>query len=129
MAKRQASLQSLWVKKARCEDELDSSHDHENLIEDPEVEVNDKSQDHHMDHEGTTASSPVVEQDSEDVLNVCAGHCSSDEKGYQPVDRPTLDMIATEKRNFQPRWYKQFPWLTVCLTYKKVFCFYCRYAT
>jgi hypothetical protein len=37
-------------------------------------------------------------------------------------------MIATEKKS-QPQCYKQFPWLTICLTYKKVFCLCCRYAT
>lgn len=54
---------------------------------------------------------------------------SSVEKRFQPVDKATLDMIATEKRNFQLQWYKQILWLTICLTHKKVFCLYCRYAT
>ena len=67
-------------------------------------------------------------EDTLEAQSTCSGHCSSYEKGFQPVDKPTLDMIATEKMNFQPQWYKQFPWLTVCLTYKKVFCLYCRYA-
>jgi len=27
------------------------------------------------------------------------------------------------------KWYKLYPWLTVCEERKKVFCFYCKYAT
>ena len=63
------------------------------------------------------------------VHTTCTARCcSSLVERFQPVDKATLDMIASEKRNFQPQWYKQFFWLTVCLTYKRVFCLYCRYA-
>ena len=141
MAKRQkqANLLSILTKKARCEDKVEGSSpsDDENSVEQPDEGAssshsNDKPQDHHMHHEGITSSS-VIQQDKEEALKAqtaCVAHCcSSDEKGFQPVDNPTGDIIATEKRNFQPQWYKQFPWLTICLTYKKVFCLYCRYAT
>ena len=72
----------------------------------------------------------LITQEDKDILEAqttCA-HCS-DEKGFQPVDKPTLDMIATEKKGTSSLWYKQFPWLTVCLTYKKYCLYYCRYAT
>ena len=141
MAKRQkqASLLSIWTKRARTEDELDDSYpsdENENLVEQVEEGAssgcsNGQSQDHHMHHEDTTSSSITQEdKDTLEAQTTCTAHCCfSDEKGFQPVDKSTLDMIATEKRNFQPQWYKQFPWLTICLTYKKVFCLYCRYAT
>ena len=31
-----------------------------------------------------------------------------------------------EYRSFQIKWYKDYPWLTLCITSKKAFCFYCR---
>ena len=75
-------------------------------------------------HEDHSTSSTIIQPD-EAALEVaqaaCTAQCCSNEKGFQPVDKPTLDMIATEKRHFQPQWYKQFPWLTIFLTYKKVF--------
>ena len=45
-----------------------------------------------------------IQQDMEDALEAqtaCTARCcSSDEKGFQPVDKPTLDMIATQKGTF-----------------------------
>jgi hypothetical protein len=32
-------------------------------------------------------------------------------------------------RSFQPVWYKGYPWLTLCVSKKKAFCFICRNAT
>ena len=29
-------------------------------------------------------------------------------------------------RSFQVQWYKDYPWLTLCITTKKAFCLYCR---
>ena len=134
----QPSLLSIWNKRVRTEDEVDDnspSDENENSVEQLEEgasnsHMNSQPQDQHVHHEDTNSSS--ITQEDEDTLEAqttCSARCSSNEKGFQPVDKPTLDMIATEKRNFQPQWYKQFPWLTMCLTYKKLFCLYCRYAT
>ena len=60
-----------------------------------------------------------------DCVALC---CASMDKPFQPKDKNTLQNLAS-KRNFQPQWYKKFPWLSVCLTRKKVFCLYCRYCT
>lgn len=126
MAKRQkqasCSLLSIWTKRARNEDELDNSPpsgENESSVEQPEE---------------STTSSPIIIKISlclKLMQAACSAYCcSSDEKGFQPIDKHTLDIKnATEKKNFQPQWYKQFPWLTLCLTYKKVFRLYCRYAT
>jgi hypothetical protein len=54
-----------------------------------------------MRHEDTT-SSTVTQQDKEDAPEAqaaCTAHCCSDGKGFQPVDKPTLDMIATFSLN------------------------------
>lgn len=133
MAKRQkqTSLTSIWTKKARCESEADERpppDESENSVEQPGEGASCSNSPHTREN-----ASSIIQQDKDDALEsqtTCTAHCcASVEKKFQPVDKATLDMIATEKRNFQPQWYKQFPWLTICLTYKKVFCLYCRYAT
>ena len=60
------------------------------------------------------------------VLPCCGNDTVS--VAYQPTDKPSLQQLFSNKRNFQPGWYKRFPWLSVCLSRKKVFCLYCRYA-
>ena len=54
--------------------------------------------------------------------------CGNDTVAYQPTDKPSLQQLISNKRNFQPGWYNRFPWLSVCLSRKKVFCLYCHYA-
>ena len=59
----------------------------------------------------------------------CQAICCSNSAVYQPSDKKILATLANQRRNFMVNWYKSHPWLTVCNTQKKVFCFYCRYAT
>ena len=63
--------------------------------------MNSQPLDQHMHHEDMNSPS-ITQEDKEDTLeaqSTCSGHCcSSYEKGFQPVDKPTLDMIATEKK-------------------------------
>ena len=98
MAKRQkqASLLSIWTKKARCEDDNCLSDESENSVGQPGEGAsishsNGKPQDHHMRHKDATSSS-VIQQDKEDALEAqtaCAACCCfSDEKAFQPVDKP-----------------------------------------
>ena len=54
--------------------------------------------------------------------------CCENNGAYQPTDKVTMQLLACKKRNFQTSWYKMYPWLSVCIAYKKAFCFYCRYA-
>ena len=39
-----------------------------------------------------------------------------------------LKDFAKNGRNFMVGWYSKHPWITLCLTKKKVFCIFCRYA-
>jgi len=48
--------------------------------------------------------------------------CIVCDKAFQPTDKKTVETFTTKKRNFQPQWYKQFPWVSVCTTYKKAYC-------
>ena len=70
--------------------------------------------------------SPVIVEGSQ---TSCTRECCSNfEKTSQPTDKPALNSLATDKRRFQSQWYKQFPWLSICLTVGKAYCLYCRFA-
>ena len=55
--------------------------------------------------------------------------CACSETVFQPIDKLALLKLTAKKRAFQPQWYKQFPWLSVCISSNKVYCLYCRYAS
>lgn len=65
-----------------------------------------------------------------DSENLCGSPCCvNNTVAYQPIDKITLQQLTSNKRNFQAAWYKRYPWLSICLTKKKAFCLYCRYAS
>ena len=62
----------------------------------------------------------------------CESHCCSTlDKPSQPKDHAVLQATKrrvgtkSEQRSFSPQWYKDFPWIHLCICWKKVFCFYC----
>ena len=77
-------------------------------------------------------SEPVSDLISSDSAStsrsVCTLVCCSDEalKPFQPTSREILVSLILNGRNFVAKWFEQYPWLTVCLTKRKVFCFECR---
>ncbi len=122
MAKRQTTLFGAWSQPATkqvCLDPHQDSSSRGPREDDSDVgcgEVRD------TDSESDTDSSQAV-------ATSCAGPCcSTPEKAFQPNDQQTLALLTVKKRNFQPQWYRQFPWLTVCISSKKAYCLYCRYA-
>lgn len=73
--------------------------------------------------ECASSSAPLVSYE------ICQSSCCSNVKEpYQPKDSKMLCYLASCKRNFMPNWYQNYPWLSVCVTRRKVFCFYCRFA-
>ena len=72
-----------------------------------------------------TVSSTAICSTITDCLT-CTHPCCTDQKPFQPVNSVVLASLANKGRNFVVNWFKQFPWLTLCLTQKRVFCFYCR---
>ena len=56
----------------------------------------------------------------------CESLCCTSAKPFQPLDKSILIKLATQNRNFMASWYKTYPWLTVCMERKSVFCYYCR---
>ena len=62
----------------------------------------------------------------------CATGCCEDlEAPNQPTERSLLDLTKQqignkqEYRCFNPKWYKEFPWIHLCNGRKKVFCYHC----
>ena len=76
---------------------------------------------------GSSASTADVVGLSQPDCSACILPCCTDPKPFQPVNSVVLASLANNNRNFVVDWFKQFPWLTLCLTKKKVFCVYCRY--
>lgn len=87
----------------------------------------DTSETTHSDLPSTSDSYPESSQsERESCHSLC---CSSESKPFQPTTKETLQQLTRNGRKFLPIWYSQYPWLTVCTTKKKVFCFYCKHAT
>ena len=57
----------------------------------------------------------------------CALPCCTELKPCQPINPMVLASLANKGWRFVQNWYQQFPWLTLYLSKKKVFCFYCRH--
>ena len=62
------------------------------------------------------AISPEIHLEQRECKAQC---CSTYTEVFQPTDQATVSGLASKNRNFLPKWYKEFPWLTVCITRKK----------
>ena len=68
------------------------------------------------------------EKGMENEASSCSLLCYSDTNiAWQPKGKQTLVRLMVKVRNFQPQWYKHFPWLNVCMS-TKVYCICYRYA-
>ena len=73
-------------------------------------------------------SDSIIHDGGKEDSSTCTAECwFSFEKPFQPTDKHTLDTLATDKRKFQSQWYKQFRWLTICMTVGKAFSLYCHF--
>lgn len=89
-----------------------SSDSDSNHASDHSMEQIDNPQEHEQQTQGDMESDV-----SSEFEKVC---CGSDTVADQPMDKLTLQQLktASNKRNFQPNWYKKYSWLTVCLSKK-----------
>ena len=117
MAKRQSSLEAwLSTKTARISDENESDN-----YEYSEMD--------YLSDNSSMSEADEAESSSDTVPRGCTALCCSIiDKAFQPIDKRTLSTLTIKKRNFQPQWYKQFPWVSICTTYKNAYCLYCRHA-
>jgi len=116
MAKKQTSLLNLWS--ASTEESVEDSSVSVTEIEDEMDDVDQVDQEDPQDKPAT-----------ESEISGCSHQCCSDEtKAFHPMDKPTLQSLRIKNRNFQSSWLKEFPWISVCVSRKKAFCLYCKYA-
>ena len=100
-----------------------------------DVPGDDEVTDHHLD-DSIQDESPEVPAITDPITSsgshICSAQCCDNYlKAFQPKDDTTIKSLksATGKaKSFQTSWYCQFPWVTVCVTRKRVFCLYCRHA-
>ena len=89
--------------------------------------LNEDSSDSEEDIETNSTCATESEQVSTCNESACTADCCIDlTKVYQPTNKVVLESLFNQ-RNFRSEWFKQYPWLTVCLTKRKVFCLPCRY--
>jgi hypothetical protein len=85
---------------------------------------------HHDDDDGYDHP----DQDAVDKITECSGDCCKpDCEGLnQPKSSRILAVIkctqSRQARYVQARWFTQHPWLSLCETRKKRFCYYCSVA-
>ena len=75
--------------------------------------------------------SPI--DDSTTDIPICAAECCGQKEAPHHSQDEMILLETKQKfgekngyRSFQVQWYKDYPWLTLCITTKKAFCFYCR---
>ena len=99
---------------------------------DPEPDPEEPSQ--HSATEAPPESSDIRSIVLPDTAGTVRANCMavccnpSNKKLFQPTDKTTLSSFTVNNRSFQPQWYEQFLWLTVCTTTNKAYCLYCKYA-
>ena len=69
----------------------------------------------------------LTETSSDDCQEMCC-RVEQNSQSFQPCDAATINTLAGGGRNFMPKLYNSYQWLTVCKSRKTVFCLYCRYA-
>lgn len=97
--------------------------------------------DYECDHEDSAGideepSPSSGDLDSDHEASVCDFSCCTDSELSQPIDKVVLKRTEKQygsgkslrKRCFLASWYKTFPWLHLCRSTSKVFCYYCRAA-
>ena len=81
------------------------------------------SEDLQVQAEASTAS--TCDQPNAQVT-VCESLCCVDHT--EPTNKAVLACMSNNGRHFMDKWFKTYPWLSICVTRKKVFCFHCRNA-
>ncbi len=71
----------------------------------------------------STSSNPQMS--ASECQSLC---CLDNAKPYQPTSKSILACMSNNGRHFMEKWFKSYPWLTICVTCKKAFCFHCRSA-
>ena len=103
-----------------------------------EDDHDDQNEDNYHDHYDTTESdcnNDAVSLSTQSLLPTvqCCTHscCHNMLEVSQPLDplilKKTERLYGSIKRAFTPTWYKSYPWIDLCTSNFKVYCFYCKY--
>ena len=77
----------------------------------------ENSEDLQVKAEASTAS--TCDQSNAQVT-VCESLCCVDHtEPYQPTNKAVLACISNNGRHFMDKWFKTYPWLSICVTRKK----------
>ena len=133
--KRQTSLLHIWSSNKRNSIDLDVGPpllEEEGQLQhdcDSEEEPDDNPQQTATSLQSTTedVSSSSSPQDA-NCMTECEEVCCSGSQAFQPRDADTLSSFVRKDRKFLTAWYDIYAWVTLCVSKRKVFCFYCRHA-
>ena len=76
------------------------------------------SEDLQVKAEASTAS--TCDQSNAQVT-VCESLCCVDHtESYQPTNKAVLACMSNNGRHFMDKWFKAYPWLSICVTRKKI---------
>ena len=134
--KRQTSLQSFLggSKRLALEHQVADSEsipvnqDPESLVSEFDVYSGEDDLEPELDQVdvSTESNCESTEITNADVCNdIC---CSNDTKPFQPSDKALLRKLTRNGRNFVSGWFKEYPWLTMCISKNSVLCMYCKSA-
>ena len=141
MAKRtrQATLLDILPKKMKKSDapsiETLAESDIELVCSDTGADSEDDSCKRDVENDKSHSASTSSLKDSSGIFQgndpvshkECDSLCCVDiSQPFQPKDKETILSMVKDKRNFMVDWYIKYPWLTVCTSQCKVFCFYCK---
>ncbi len=115
---RQASLIETTLAKKKCDQSLPGTST-DCLLSNPEkvMELVTESEENSLKSAKDPLDTEVLVSQHE-----CESLCCTNDKPFQPLDKSSLIKLAKKNRNFMTSWYKTYPWLTVCMERKKVFC-------
>ena len=84
-----------------------------------------------IEHQEAAGPSTISLLGNETPVAECQELCCSTSQSspFQPHEAHFLHSLTTGGRRFMHNWYKIYPWLSICKTRKRAFCFYCKYAT
>lgn len=90
-------------------------------LEEEKTSDNESPQNYQSKSEDELQSSPCNASSLPLEESACSAVCCTDlSKVYQPTSKETTESLFNQ-RKFRPEWFKQYSWLTACLTKKKNF--------
>lgn len=108
------------------EEENDESYDTD--VEGITDTVSDRGRTASSESPGTSSTSAA----SVTAVTDCSAHCCDPQRNspHQPTKLTGTRQVqgSGKSKQMQVGWFKQYPWLSLCETRQRLFCFYCQFA-